>query len=103
MSHSFAAIAPDNDTRRERISSLLLRYPDLLTCELEELIEFYKTAPPVETALLTCEKEVAAKSRLFLTEHEKATSRGVEAPFVWIVFALLTVLIMFSIAFHLSG
>lgn len=103
MSESEGAIPLNNDARRARISSLLLRYPELLNCELGELIDFYKTAPPVETALLTCEKDVAAKARLFLKDHEKATSRGVEAPLVLVIFTLVSVGIMFSLAYHLSG
>lgn len=103
MSESAAKISGDNDARRARISSLLLRYPELLNSELSELIDFYKTAPPVETALLTCEKDVAAKARLFLKDHEKATSRGVEAPLVLVIFALVSVGIMFSLAYHLAG
>lgn len=103
MTETMAVVALSNDARRERISSLLLRYPELLGSELEELIDFYKTAPPIETALLTCEENVAAKARQFLNEHAKATSRGLEAPLVVVVFVLLAVVIMFALAFHLPA
>ena len=92
MTETMAVTAPDNHARRERISSLLLRYPELLGSE-----------PPIETALLTCEENVAAKAKQFLNEHAKATSRGLEAPLVVVVFVLLAVVIMFALAFHLPA
>lgn len=103
MPEPMAVSAHQNYVRRERISSLLGRYPELLGDELDELIVFYKTAPPLETALLTCEEEIAAKSQQFLHDHAKATSRGLEAPLVLLILALFSVAIMIAIALHLSA
>ena len=103
MTENMAVIALDNNARRERISSLLLRYPEILESEIDELIDFYKTVPPVETALLTCDEDVAAKAAQFVSDHAKAVSRGLEAPLVLAVFILVAVVIMFSMAFHLSA
>lgn len=103
MTDSIAVNARDKDSRRERMSSLLRRYPELLGDEIEELIVFYKTAPAIETALLTCENDVAGKARQFLTDNAAATSRGLEAPLVLVVLALCSVVIMFALAFHLSA
>lgn len=103
MTDAIAVTVLDKDVRRERMSSLLRRYPELLGDELEELIVFYKTAPAIETALLTCENDIAAKAKQFLSDNAAATSRGLEAPLVLIALALCCVAIMFALAFHLSA
>lgn len=101
MSKTVSSIAEGNQARRERVSSLLRRYPELLEGEIEELILFYRTAPPIDTALLTCDPEIAVKAGQFQREHRKAISRGVEAPMVLAVFVLAMALIALGFVLQL--
>lgn len=95
-----SSVAQGNEARREHISALLRRYPDILADELAELVTFYKTAPPLDTALLSCEPDVNAKSKQFLKDHAKATSRGIEAPWVVAIIAGLSIALFLAFALH---
>lgn len=87
---------------RLRISSLLLRYPDVTENELNEMTAFYRTASALDTALLASNEETANKSRQFCSDQHHAIKRGLQAPLVLAIFILGTLAIAAGFALQLS-
>lgn len=84
---------------RTRISSLLLRYPDLSENELSEMIEFYRTASALDTALIASNDKISAQAKQFCSDHRDALKRGLQAPLVLLIFILgmLTIAVGFAL------
>ena len=83
--------------RHARVCDLLRRYPDLSGDELDRLIEFYRTAPALDTALVSCDETVAPQQLKFLKDHDKALKCGFQAPLLpgVILLSTLTIVIAF--------
>lgn len=103
MTDSANVIYEGNLARRERITTLLKQYPTLSENELGELIEFYRTAAAIDTALISCDTEVAAKAILFARENRKSIKRGVQAPLVLATFFLCLALIAIGFYVQMNG
>lgn len=77
-----------NPRDRARITALLKRYPHLDDSEIEELVAFYRTAPAVDTALLTCDDEIRANIAAFTHQFRKRIRRWGDANASLVVYGL---------------
>jgi hypothetical protein len=57
--------------QRLHIEALLARYPDIHEDEVTEILEFHRSAPALETALLTCNDAVRDRYAQFQKDHSK--------------------------------
>lgn len=92
-----------NLARRERITILLKQYPSLSENEVGELTEFYRTAAAIDTALISCDAEVAAKALQFARENRKGIERGFQAPLVVATFVLCLASIVIAFYVQMNG
>lgn len=60
-----------NPALRLRAGELLARYPDLQIDEERELLDFYNSAPAIDTALLTCDEALRPHIDAFLKAHAR--------------------------------
>lgn len=97
-----APSADDRPALRQRMSSLLIRYPDVSDIELNEMISFFRSASALDTALLASNEDTAAKSKQFCNEQHDAIKRGLQAPLVLVIFILGTLAIAAGFALQLS-
>lgn len=76
-----------NPELRQRAAALLARYPDIDENELAELRAFYSSAPPIDTALLTCDPALLPRINQFEADHEgKLPHQARLGPLLWVVF-----------------
>ena len=86
-----------NPDLRLRASELLTRYPQIEAEELRELLQFYNSAPAIDTALLTCDPAILPKITLFLTEQRPALHHQAKLGLLLFVTLATTALTLFAI------
>lgn len=91
-----------NPVKRNRAAELLRRYPDLDGIELDELIDFYKTAPAVDTALLTCEEALKANIAAFERAYRKRISRWRDGISTLAAFGLFIAALAITVVYHMD-
>lgn len=82
---------------RIRITSLLLRYPNLDDLEIEELVTFYRTAPAIDTALLTCDDDIKANIAAFTHQFRKRIRRWQDANASFLVYSAFFLLLLIAV------
>lgn len=60
-----------NPALRFQAAALLARYPELDPNEVQELLDFYNSAPAIDTALLTCDEALRPQIASFLHDQAK--------------------------------
>ncbi|MGP1354389.1 MAG: hypothetical protein ACTS1Z_13795 [Parasphingopyxis sp.] len=90
-----------NPENRIRIAELLTRYPQLDDGEMRELIQFYRTAPAIDTALLTCDESIGVQITAFQREFRRQISRGGDASLALLVYGAFAAALAFAIVPYL--
>lgn len=91
-----------NIASRTHSAALLLRYPALDPGELGELIAFYREAPAIDIALLTCEDGLRPKIAQFERDHRRRIKRWRDISATLAVYGFFSVILLIAVAINLS-